>query len=150
MFRSFVRSFALVALVAGFASHAFALTEPWSQERVTVLAKDLAKAVSGLREAVKNSPSWQNPQQRKNLYKIADILRQIEQECISLHAQLAKGAGMEETQSNFEHIQRLKRRAQVLVPKSDVSAITQPKLDLANGLLKQLEPYYPAPEAPAK
>jgi len=151
MMRSWVRFLAVAALGLTFATQALAQTEKWNQEKVTAIAKELEAAVSGLRDAVKKSPAWENPQQKRNLYKISDILRQIEQECTSLHAQLAKGAGMEESLANYEHIQRLKRRAEVLAPKSDITAFTKPKLDQATGLLKQIEPYYPAAaEAPKR
>jgi hypothetical protein len=111
-------------------------------ERVTAIAKELEAAVSGLRDAVKNSPAWDNPQQKRNLYKIADILRQIEQESTSLHAQLAKGAGMERPSTTIG-IQTPKRRAEALAPKSDVTAFTKPKLDRATEVLSSSEPFYP-------
>jgi len=136
-----------VGLVSAPLRGALAITEAWNQERVTAIARDLEQAVAGLRDAVKNSPAWDNPQQKRNLYKIADILRQIEQESISLHAQLAKGAGMEETELNYRRIQTLKRRAEALAPKSDVTAFTKPKLDRATEVLKLLEPFYPPTEA---
>ena len=56
---------------------------------------------------------WENPQQKVSLYRLADKLRLIESECASLHARLAKGEGMEETQPAYEHIQRLRRDAEV-------------------------------------
>ena len=149
MSRLWVRFFVGAAFALTFATQAPSQTEKWNQEKVTAIAKDLEAAVSGLRDAVKKSPAWENPQQKRNLYKIADILRQMEQECTSLHAQLARGAGMEESQSNYDHIQRLRKRAQVLAPKSDIGAFTKPKLDQAAAILKQIEPYYPtAAEAP--
>jgi hypothetical protein len=116
---------------------------PWNQERVTALAKELETAVSGLRDAVRKSPAWENPQQKRRLYEIADKLRLIESEAIHLHAQLAKGADMEETLPAYQRLQRLKRDAQVLAMRTDVSAITQPKLDAATSVLAQIEPYYP-------
>ncbi len=131
-----------LGLLAALPSHALEQS-PWNQERVTALARELELAVSGLRDAVRKSPMWENPQQKRTLYRIADKLRLIESESISLHAQLAKGAGMEETLPNYNRIQRLKRDAQVLAAKTDVSAITKPKLDRANEILAQIEPFYP-------
>jgi hypothetical protein len=116
---------------------------PWNQERVTALAKELETAVSGLRDAVRKSPAWDNPLQKRTLYRIADKLRLIESEAIHLHAQLANGAGMDETLPAYQRLQRLKRDAQVLAKKTDVSAFTQPKLDAATSVLAQIEPYYP-------
>ena len=63
---------------------------------------------------------------------------------MSLHAQLVNGAGMDETLPAYQRIQRLKRDAQVLAKKTDVSAFTQPKLDRANSVLNQLAVFYPA------
>jgi hypothetical protein len=142
----------LVVLAASllFGAHASAQTEAWNQEKVTGLAKELESAVSGLRDALRKSPMWENPQQKRTLYRISDKLRLIESESASLHAYLAKGAGMEETLPAYERIQRLRRDAQVLAKKTDVSAFTQPKLDRANQVLGLLAPYYPAPSKQEK
>jgi hypothetical protein len=129
---------------------AHAQAQPWNQEKVTALASELETAVSGLRDAVRKSPAWQNPQQKQTLYKIADKLRQIESESVSLHAQLVKGAGMQETLLNYRHIQRLRRDAQVLAQKTDVSAATKPKLDRTTEVLGLIEPYYPPQTEPKK
>jgi len=141
---------ALVALALAWAPvrGALAQSEIWNQEKVAALAGELESAVSGLRDAVRKSPMWQNPQQKQTLYRIADKLRLIESEAASLHAQLTRGAGMQESLPNYERLQRLRRDAQVLAKKTDVSAVTQPKLDRATQVLNQLAPYYPAQPAP--
>lgn len=138
----------LVAFGLLVAPRAFAQTEAWNQEKVAALAGELESAVSGLRDAVRKSPTWQNPQQKRTLYRISDKLRLIESEATSLHAQLVKGAGMEETLPTYERIQRLKRDVQVQAKKTDVSAFTQPKLDRATQVLGLLAPFYPAPPEP--
>lgn len=135
---------AFVAAALLVAVHASAQTETWNQEKVTGLAKELEAAVSGLRDDLRKSPAWENQQQKATLFRISDELRLIESESASLHAQLAKGAGMEETQPTYERIRRLRRDAQVLAKKTDVSAVTQPKLDRANQMLELLAPFYPA------
>ncbi len=138
--------FVAMALLVG--AHASAQTEAWNQEKVTALAKELESAVSGLRDAVRRSPLMENPQQKARLFRISDKLRLIESECVSLHAHLARGAGMEETLPMFERIQRLRRQTQSMANRTDVSALTQPKLDRANEVLAQLAPFYTSPTPP--
>jgi hypothetical protein len=141
---AFVASAMLVAVQAS------AQTEPWNQEKVTALAKQLEASLSGLRDDLRKSPAWENQQQKGTLYRISDKLRLIESESISLHAHLEKGAGMAETHPTYERIQRLRRDAQVLAKKTDVSAVTQPKLDRAIEVLDLLAPFYPAPPTRGK
>ena len=130
------------------AARASAQTETWNQEKAAALAGELESAASGLRDAVRKSPMWENPQQKPTLYRISDKLRLIESESASLHAQLVKGAGMDETLPTYERIQRLKRDAQVLAKKTDVSAITKPKLERATDVLNRLAVFYPAQPKP--
>lgn len=137
-----------VALGLFGAARASSQTETWNQEKVAALAGELESAVSGLRDAIRKSPTWENPQQKRTLYRISDKLRLIESESASLHAQLVKGAGMEETLPTYERIQRLKRDAQVLAKKTDVSAFTKPKLDRATEVLNLIAPFYPPQPAP--
>jgi len=125
-----------------------AQSQPWDQEKTAALAGELESAVSGLRDAVRKSPMWGNPQQKRTLYRIADKLRLIESESASLHAQLVKGAGMDETLPTYERIQRLRRDAQVHAAKTDVSAFTKPKLDRATEVLGLIAPYYPPQKEP--
>ena len=137
-----------VVLGLFFAARASAQTESWNQEKTAALAGELESAVSGLRDAVRKSPTWENPQQKQTLYRISDQLRLIESESASLHAQLVKGAGMDETLPTYERIQRLKRDVQVLAKKTDVSAFTQPKLERATEVLNRLAVFYPAKPEP--
>lgn len=144
----FTLPFFVMALLVG--AHASAQTEAWNQEKVTALAKELESSVSGLRDAVRRSPLRENPQQKTRIFRIADQLRLIESESASLHARLARGEGMDETLPSFQRIQRLRRSAQSLANRTDVSAQTQPKLDRANQVLGQMAPFYPAPATPEK
>jgi hypothetical protein len=127
---------------------ALAQTETWNQEKVTALSGELVQAVSGLRDAVRKSPMRDNPQQKRIFYRISDYLRRIESESLSLRAQLTKGAGMEETWPNYRNIRLLRRNAEVLAKKTDVSAPTQPKLDRAEQLLDEISGYYPPEPTP--
>jgi len=148
MRRQVIGAFVLIGVLLLSASDARAQSTAWDQERVTALADELEKSVSGLRDAVRKSPTWENPQQKRTLYRISDKLRLIESESASLHAQLVRGAGMDETLPAYERIQRLKRDAQVLAKKTDVSAFTKPKLDRATEVLSQIAPYYPQEKGP--
>ena len=143
-----IRSCLTLALALLLAAPAFAQTEAWNQEKVIVLAEQLEAAVAGLRDAVRKSPQWENPQQKPALYRIADKLRLIESESTSLHAQLKNGAGMEETLPAYARIQRLRRDVVTLAKRTEVSSFTQPKLDIANSVLGQIAPYYPPQPQP--
>jgi hypothetical protein len=132
-----------VAFALALATSALAITA-WDQAKVTEIAGQLEAAVSGLQEAIRQSPTWSHPGQRTTLFQIQDNLRWIESEAGHLHAALAKGAGMEETLNSFRRIHSLRRETEVLARRTDVSAMTQPKLDKAKELLGQLDAYYPA------
>jgi hypothetical protein len=137
--------------VAGSAHFAAAQSLPWNQEVVTARAGELEDAVSGLRDAVRQSPNWQIPSQRRRLYEIVENLRLIEQAATSLHAELKKGEGMESTLPTYKHLQQVRRDTVVVADRVDISAVTKPKLDKANDLLKKIEPYYPVePLAPGE
>jgi hypothetical protein len=141
----------LMLATAGPARQASAQAQPWNQEVATALAGELEDAVSGLREAVRQSPSMQIPTQRRRLYEIMDNLRMIEQSASSLHASLKNGAGMEETLPTYKRLQQIRRDTAVMAQRVDITAITQPKLDKAKDILGKIEPYYPAePPAPSE
>ena len=133
----------LIIQSAGFARDGSAQSLPWNQEVVTTRAGELEDAVSGLREAVRQSPNWQIPSQRRNLYEIQDNLRMIEQSATSLHASLRGGADMEETLPTYKRLQQVRRDTEVLAKRVDIGAFTKPKLDKAKELLEKIEPYYP-------
>jgi len=135
-----------VAFALALASSALAITA-WDQAKVTEIAGQLEAAVSGLQEAVRQSPTWSHPGQRTTLFQIQDNLRWIETEAAHLHAELTKGKGMEETLNSFKRIHQLRRETEVFARRTDISAITQPKLDKAKELLAQLGAYYPADAA---
>ena len=130
----------------GFAREAAAQAKPWNQEVTTALAGELEDAVSGLREAVRQSPNMQYPTQRRPLYKILDNLRMIEQSATSLHASLKGGAGMEETLQTYQRLQQIRRDTEYLAQQVEITAFTKPKLDKARDVLGKLEPYYPPQE----
>jgi len=146
MIRSLVVLLAALLLVG----QAHAQTQAWNQEIVTTKAGELEKSVSGLRELVRASPNIQNPGTRRKMYEILDNLRLIEQSATSLHAELKKGAGMEETLPTYKRLQQIRRDTEVLAQQVDITAVTRPKLDEAKGLLASIEPYYPPePQSPA-
>ncbi|HXZ85082.1 MAG TPA: hypothetical protein VEI82_06305 [Myxococcota bacterium] len=145
MARTILAALAALALVqaAGLARLAAAQTQPWNQEVVTTTAGELEDAVSGLRDVVRGSPNLDIPTKRRTMYQIIDNLRMIEGSAASLHASLKKGAGMEETLPTYKRLQQLRRETAVLAQRVDITAVTRPKLDKAQELLKKIEPYYP-------
>ena len=146
MTRPLAVTLAACALILGasLAREAAAQAQPWNQEVTTALAGELEDAVSGLREAVRQSPNMQIPTQRRRLYEIMDNLRMIEQSAASMHAELKKGEGMESTLPTYKRLQQIKRDTETLAQHVDISAITRPKLDKAQGILDKLSAYYPA------
>jgi hypothetical protein len=129
---------------AGLAREAVAQSQQWNQEVATSLAGELEDSVSGLREAVRQSPNMQYPSQRRPIYEILDNLRMIEQSAGSLHASLKGGAGMEETLPTYQRLQQIRRDTEILATRVQITAFTQPKLDKAKGILAKLEPFYPS------
>lgn len=145
MLRLVARPLCTVALALCVAGHAIAMTA-WDQAKVTELAGQLESSVSGLRDAIRNSPQWTFSQQKQILYQIRDNLRWIESEATSLHAMLASGEGQEATLNSFKRIQSLKRETQYLAQQTQTTDFTQPALDKAKSALDALAAYYP-PEA---
>ena len=74
------RSIAIVvaALALFVAPGARAQTAKWDQAAVTAAAAEYETAVSGLRDAVRNSQAWTMTPNRAKLYEISQDLRQIE------------------------------------------------------------------------
>ncbi len=143
MLRLSARTFFGVALALLVAAQAHAITA-WDQAKVTEIAGQLEEAVGGLQDAIRKSPNWSHPGQRTTLFQIQDNLRWIESEATHLHANLVKGAGMEETLNSFKRIHSLRRETELLASRTQVSEFTRPKLDKARDLLAQLGVYYPA------
>jgi hypothetical protein len=133
----------IVALALLIALDARSQTEKWDQAKVTALAGELANAVSGLRNSLMNSEQWQVQSQDPALWGVAEDLRMIEFEAISMNADLAKGAGMNQTLPAYMRLQQIHRELSQYQGQVDVGAFLAPPLAKAKGVLVRLAAYYP-------
>jgi len=122
-----------------------AQTAKWDQAAVTAVALEYENAVSGLRDAVRQSTAWAMSPNKSKLYQISQDLRQIEWLAQSLHSDLAKGEGLEATSAVYFQILENREYAKADAMFVDVSAIVKPKLDASQAAMKKLAAFYPAP-----
>ncbi len=135
----FVAAFALLV-----ASGASAQTEKWDQAKVTAVAAEFESAVSGLREAAKQSVQWTMAPDKAPLYQVLQDLRQIEWLAQSLHADLAKGEGLEATTPVYMEMVETRNYAKADAMFVDVVASVKPKLDASRAAFAKLSAFYPA------
>jgi hypothetical protein len=134
----------LVAFALGIAAlDAHAQTEKWDQAKVTTLAAEYEGAVSGLRDAVRQSIAWTENPDKSKLYQIAQDLRQIEWLAQSLHADLKKGEGLEATTPVYLEMVETRNYAQADAMFVDINAQVKPKLDTARAAFAKLSAFYP-------
>jgi hypothetical protein len=141
MRRALIRSISAFALLIAF--DASAQAEKWNQAKVTALAGVLASAVSGLRNALMNSEQWQVQTQEPELWGVADDLRMIEFEATNMSADLAKGAGMNQTLHAYVRLQQLHREISQYKGQVPVGDFLAPPLAKAKAVLTKLAAYYP-------
>ena len=124
---------------------ALAQTAKWDQAAVTAAAKEYESAVSGLRDAVRQSQAWTVTASRPKLYQIQQDLRQIEWLAQSLHADLAKGEGLEATTPIYNQIEQNRQYANADAAFVDINDFIKPKLAAARAAQAKLAAYYPKP-----
>jgi hypothetical protein len=146
MTRSIVTVVAALALLVAAGAHA--QTAKWDQAAVTAAAAEYETAVSGLRDAVRESRAWTMTPNKSKLYQISQDLRQIEWLAQSLHADLAKGEGLEATTPVFNQIQSNREYAKADAAFVDISDFIKPKLAASQAAIAKLSAFYPA--APAR
>lgn len=138
----------IVAAVAAFAVvvalGANAQTEKWDQAKVTAAAAEFEGAVSGLRDAVRQSTAWTMSPDKSKLYQIAQDLRQIEWLAQSLHADLKKGDGLEATTPAFLEMVETREYAKADAAFVDINAQIKPKLDASRAAFAKLSAFYPS------
>ncbi len=146
------RSIAIVVVVAALAlsiaADARAQTAKWDQAAATAAAKEYETAVSGLRDAVRQSSAWTMTPNKSKLYQISQDLRQIEWLAQSLHADLAKGEGLESTTPIFNQIQENREYAKADAMFVDINDFIKPKLAASQAAISKLAAFYPAAPKP--
>jgi hypothetical protein len=134
---------AALALVVALGANA--QTAKWDQAAVTAAAAEFEKAVSGLRDAVRQSQQATLAPNRAQTYQILQDLRQIEWLAQSLHADLAKGETMEATTPAFFEILERRDYARVDAMYVDIGDFVKPKVEASRAALTKLQAFYPAP-----
>jgi len=134
---------AVLALVLALSAHA--QTAKWDQAAATAAAAELEKAVSALRDAVRQNQQATLAPNRADVYKILQDLRQLEWLAQSLHADLVKGETMEATTPGFYEILESRDYARADAVFVDISASVRPKIEATRAALTKLGAFYPAP-----
>jgi hypothetical protein len=142
MARLMVGTVAAFALVVALGANA--QTQAWDQAKVTAAAAEFESAVSGLREAVKQSSQWTISVNKAPLYQVLQDLRQIEWLSQSLHADLVKGEGLEATTPQYLQMVETRSYAKADAMFVDIGASIKPKLDASRAAFTKLTAFYPA------
>ncbi|MEX2206012.1 MAG: hypothetical protein WEF50_07255 [Myxococcota bacterium] len=142
MTRSIVTAIAALALFVAAGAHA--QTAKWDQAAVTAAAAEYEAAVTGLRDAVRKSTAWTMTPNKSKLYQISQDLRQIEWLAQSLHADLAKGEGLEATTPIFNQIQSNREYAKADAEFVDINDFIKPKLAASQAAIAKLSAFYPS------
>jgi hypothetical protein len=128
-----------------------AAQQPWDQQKVTQIASELAKAVSGVRDEFRKQPPETIASMQVNArFRLEDELRLLESETQELMRRLKSGEGLDATQPIYDRIGSLARDARENGRKQLVTEPVQKRIDRAEELWAQLTPYYTNGHAPAK
>jgi len=143
--RPHMRAPLALAIVIAFMSaySAFAEQKAWEQQEVTQIAKELAQAVSGMRDEFRKEPTDSiGVTQSQARYRLKDELRLLESEAKELLGQLESGQGRDATLPIYDRIGALARDARENARKQLTAEPMQKRVDLAEELWAQLTPYY--------
>jgi hypothetical protein len=139
---------AVAALLLAAVPGAYAQDKPagqpvrWDSQRVTKMAKELADAVHGAREAVRQSPMSHNIAQRTTYYELLETMRLVENTSKHLHNELEAGKSADETRPIFERISSLRFDAEEIGRRALVEAPVIDALVKAGAIHNQMKPYY--------
>ncbi len=131
---------AALFLVISLGAHA--QTAKWDQTAVTAAAAEFESAVSGLRDAVRQSNAWSVTPNRAKLYQISQDLRKIEWLAQSLHGDLKKGEGLEATTPVYEEILENREYAKADAAFVDINEFLKPKITTSRAALAKLAAFY--------
>jgi hypothetical protein len=146
MTRSIAISVAAFALVVALGAQA--QTAKWDQAAVTAAAAEYEAAVSDLRQSVRQSTASTLSPNKSKIYQIMQDLRQIEWLAQSLHGDLVKGAGLEETTPDYNEILENRDYAKADAIFVDITDFIRPKLEAARVALAKLAAFYPTQPNP--
>ena len=115
--------------------------EPWDQERVTLLAVNLASAASDARNAARRDPNVVGSRDRRVL-RYLDALRRVETATRQLATALQNGQGREATESIAVRVRGAVRDARQHGFALPQTVQTKDAIAPAAELLEQLAPYW--------
>lgn len=115
----------------------------WDQARVATLARELANATVGIRQALRNEPAAHivSGESRARM-RLADLLRRLVRESAYLAEQLEAGKGHDETVPVFENLLLIVRDARVQARRIFLQGQTLQRIGVARAALEQLDPFY--------
>jgi LmbE family N-acetylglucosaminyl deacetylase len=146
MTRTIAISVAAFALVIALGAQA--QTAKWDQAAVTAAAAEYEAAVSDLRQSVRQSNYNTLSPNKSKIYQIMQDLRQIEWLAQSLHADLVKGQGLEETTPDYLEILENRGYAKADAIFVDITDFIRPKLAASQAALAKLAAFYPTQPNP--
>lgn len=119
--------------------------EPWDQEKVTELGKQLETATNDLWQTFRRQPRPTIGQGQANSYfRLQQQLRSLRSEARSLSRSLQGGAGHDETLPSFESMMQTIRIAEDNARRVFSGVEVREKADAARAVLNQMIPFYQA------
>lgn len=131
------------AFVVSVPSASVAELAEWDQGRVTALAAELIPACDALYDTFYNEPvASVLPGQRKDYYRLRQVVRRIKLEAMHLSSALKKGEGYDETLPVYENLMVMVRDAREGAKRIFTSNFVLEKATAAGEVLQQIAPYY--------
>jgi hypothetical protein len=133
----------VLALTVWLPSGSFAELAQWDQERVTALGAELSEACNALYDTfVKEPESTLGSGQRKDYYRLRQVIRRLKTEAKHLSAALGEGEGYDQTLPIYEHLMTMVRDAREISQRIFTSNYVQDKAAGAGDVLRRIAPYY--------
>ena len=136
----------VVGLVLGLlfsAAGARAELAAWDEAKVGGIAKQLVAATQDLYDTFyKQLPPGTGSGQRRDFYRLKQVIRHLKTEARELSSSLEKGEGQEETLPVYEDLMQVVREARELGARIFATEDLKQKASAARGLVNQLGPYY--------
>jgi len=143
---SFVHRSLAIGLAAGLVTAAgpsAAELEKWNQAEITALSKQLADATQQLYDTFyRQPPPSVGSMHARDYYRLKQVIRRLLEEADQLHADVAKGDGMEETLPAYDDLMEKVRDAREIWARVFTSKELRDSADAARGILNQISPYY--------
>jgi hypothetical protein len=115
----------------------------WDQDRVTGIAKELAKACDAWQLAIREQPGEQigsgNAQQEFGMVQKAQLMKEQSQ---ALAGHLEKGKGHDETRNYYRSLKEVMDDTQVQAQQSMLDEPTMDAWAKVADLMRQIAPYY--------